>query len=82
MKHEPTILGLIKTKRNFWLAEQTMKPLWWMVQATLNSQAKVKLVTSSCFEEHTARNSKNPAGSVNSYYEKFWVFTSNLVAMT
>jgi hypothetical protein len=31
-----------------------------MVQATLNSQAKVKLVTSSCFEEHTARKLKEP----------------------
>jgi hypothetical protein len=62
MKHKPTILGLIETKQNFRLAEQTTKPLRWMVQATLNSQAKVKLVTSSCFEEHTARNLKEPGG--------------------
>jgi hypothetical protein len=62
MKHEPTILGLIETKRNFRLAEQTTKLLRRMVQATLNSQAKVKLVTSSCFEEHTARNLKEPGG--------------------
>jgi hypothetical protein len=54
-------LGLIDTKQNFWLAEQTTKPLGQMVQATLNSQAKVKLVTSSCFEEHTARNLKEPS---------------------
>jgi hypothetical protein len=60
IKHEPTILGLIETKQNFRLAEQTTKPLQQMVQATLNSQAKVKLVTSSCFEEHTARNLKEP----------------------
>jgi hypothetical protein len=62
IKHEPTILGLIETKQNFRLAEQTTKPLGQMVQATLNSQAKVKLVTSSCFEEHTARNLKEPGG--------------------
>jgi hypothetical protein len=62
IKYEPTILGLIETKQNFRMAEQTTKPLRRMVQATLNSQAKVKLVTSSCFEEHTARNLKEPGG--------------------
>jgi hypothetical protein len=61
-KHEPTILGLIETKQNFWLMEKTMKPLWRMVQATLNTLAKIKMVTSSCYEEHTARNFKEPSG--------------------
>jgi hypothetical protein len=61
-KHEPTILGLIETKRNFWLTEKTMKPLWQMVQATQNTPAKIKMVTSSCYEEHTARNLKESGG--------------------
>jgi hypothetical protein len=61
-KHKPTILGLIETKRNFQLSEQMTKPLWRMVQVTLNTPAKIKLVTSSCYEEHTARNLKEPGG--------------------
>jgi hypothetical protein len=61
-KHEPTILGLIETKQNFWLTEQTTKPLWQMVQVTINTPAKIKLVTSSCYEEHTAKNLKEPSG--------------------
>ncbi len=61
-KHEPTILGLIETKQNFWLMEKTMKPLRQMVQVTLNTPAKIKMVTSSCYEEHTARNFKEPSG--------------------
>jgi hypothetical protein len=27
-KHKPTILGLIETKRNFWLMEQTTNGKW------------------------------------------------------
>jgi prophage DNA circulation protein len=61
-KHESTILGLIKTKQNFWLLEKTMTPLWRMVQATLNTPAKIKMVTSSCYKEHTARNLNEPGG--------------------
>jgi hypothetical protein len=61
-KHEPTILGLIETKQNFWLMEQTTKPLRQMVQATINTPAKIKLVTSSCYKEHTAKNLKEPGG--------------------
>jgi hypothetical protein len=33
-----------------------------MAQAILNTPAKVKLVTGSCYEEHTARNLKEPSG--------------------
>jgi hypothetical protein len=33
-----------------------------MVQATLNTPAKIKMVTSSCYKEHTARNLKEPGG--------------------
>jgi hypothetical protein len=61
-KHKPTILGLIETKRNFRLTEQTTKPLRQMVQVTINTPAKIKLVTSSCYEEHTAKNLKEPGG--------------------
>jgi hypothetical protein len=39
-----------------------MKPLWQMVQATLNTPEKIKVVTSSCYEAHTARNLKEPSG--------------------
>jgi hypothetical protein len=42
--------------------EKTMKPLRQMVQVTLNTPAKIKMVTSSCYEEHTARNFKEPSG--------------------
>jgi hypothetical protein len=31
-----------------------------MVQATINTPAEIKLVTSSCYEEHTAKNLKEP----------------------
>jgi hypothetical protein len=61
-KHEPTNLGLIETKRNFWLMEQTTKPQRQMVQVTINTPAKIKLVTSSCYKEHTAKNLKEPGG--------------------
>jgi hypothetical protein len=61
-KHKPTILGLIETKQNFWLSEQMTKPLWQMVQASLNTLAKIKLVTSSCYKEHRARNLKESGG--------------------
>jgi hypothetical protein len=30
------------------LTEQTTKPLRWMVQATINTPTKIKLVTISC----------------------------------
>jgi hypothetical protein len=60
IKHKPTILGLIKTKRKFQLADKTTKPLQQMAQVILNTPAKIKLVTSSCYEEHTARNLKEP----------------------
>jgi hypothetical protein len=33
-----------------------------MVQATLNTPAKIKMVTSSCYKEHTARNLKEHGG--------------------
>jgi hypothetical protein len=60
IKHKPTILGLIETKQNFQLSDKTTKPLRRMAQAILNTPAKVKLVTDSCYEEHTARNLKEP----------------------
>jgi hypothetical protein len=62
IKHKPTILGLIETKQNFQLSDKTTKPLRRMAQAILNTPAKVKLVTGSCYEEHTARNLKEPGG--------------------
>jgi hypothetical protein len=62
IKHEPTILGLIETKQNIRLSEETTKPLQRMVQASLNTPAKIKMVTGSCYEEHTARNLKEPGG--------------------
>jgi hypothetical protein len=33
-----------------------------MVQGTINTPAKIKLVTSSCYKEHTAKNLKEPGG--------------------
>jgi exonuclease III len=62
LKHEPTILGLIETKRNFQLYDQMTKPLQNMVQACLRTPAKIKLVTGSYPEEHTARKLKEPSG--------------------
>jgi hypothetical protein len=62
IKHEPTILGLIETKQNFRLSDKTTKPLRRMAQAILNTPAKVKLVTGSCYKEHTARNLKELGG--------------------
>jgi hypothetical protein len=53
---------LVETKQNFWLLEKMMKPIRQMVEATLNTLAKIKMVTSSCYEEHTARNLKGPGG--------------------
>jgi hypothetical protein len=41
---------------------KTTKPHQQMVQATLNTPAKIKVVTSSCYKEHTARNLKEPSG--------------------
>jgi hypothetical protein len=61
-KHETTILGLIETKQNFCLSEKTKKTLRQMIQATLNTPAKIKLVMSSGYEAHTARNLKEPGG--------------------
>jgi hypothetical protein len=42
--------------------KQTTKPLRRMVHATINTPAKIKLVTSCCYEEHTAKNLKEPGG--------------------
>ena len=60
--YEPMILGLIKTKRNFYLTNKMMTPLRHMAQACSNSLAKIRLVTASCKEDHTARNLKEPGG--------------------
>jgi hypothetical protein len=62
LKHGPTILGLIETRRNFRMYDKMTKPLWNMVQAQLNSPAKIKLVTGSYQEDHTASNLKQPSG--------------------
>jgi hypothetical protein len=62
LKHDPTILGLIETKCNFQLQERTTKPLRRMVQACLQTPAKIKMVTGSCHNEHTAQNLKMPGG--------------------
>lgn len=62
LKHDPTILGLMETKRNFRLHDKTTKPLRIMAQALSKSPAKIKLVTASCYEEHAASNLKEPGG--------------------
>ena len=58
---EPTILGLIEMKCNFYLLEKTTNPLHHMAQALLDLLAKIKLVTASCRETHTASNLKEPS---------------------
>jgi hypothetical protein len=62
LKHRPMVLGLIETWRNFRMYNKTTKPLQNMVQAQLNSPAKIKLVTGSYQEDHTASNLKQPSG--------------------
>jgi hypothetical protein len=63
LKHGLTILGLIETRRNFCMYDKMTKPLRNMVQAQLNSPAKIKLVTGSYQEDHTAAsNLKQPGG--------------------
>jgi hypothetical protein len=62
IKHEPTIVGLIETKRNFRLADKMKKPLRRMAQAILITPAKIKLVMSSCYEEHKSRKLNEPIG--------------------
>jgi hypothetical protein len=56
------MLGLIEMKWNFRLHDRTTKPLRAMVQARLQKPAKIKMVTGSCYEEHTASNLKEPGG--------------------
>jgi hypothetical protein len=62
LKYEPTVLGLIETKRNFHMADVTTTPIRNMMQALLDSPAKLKIATASCKEEHTARQLKTPGG--------------------
>jgi hypothetical protein len=62
LKHNLTMLGLIETKQNFRLHDRTTKPLRAMVQACLQKPAKIKMVTGSCYEKHTASNLKKPVG--------------------
>ena len=54
------ILGLIEMKCNFYLTEKTTNPLHHMAQALLDLPAKIKLVTASCRETHTANNLMEP----------------------
>ena len=58
--YEPMILRLIETKWNFYLTDKTITPLQHMAQAFSNSPAKIRLVTASCKEAHTANNLKEP----------------------
>jgi hypothetical protein len=60
---EPSILGLIETRRNWKRANDTSNPLRTMATALQgNNKARAKLVTASCREDHTANDIPQPGG--------------------
>jgi len=59
-KLQPTILGIMETKRNWARIDDTSKPLRQAANAL--QQNKTRLSTASCREQHTSQSLKQPGG--------------------
>lgn len=63
VEHDPTILGLMETKRNWRIADKASKLLLHIASALQGeNKARVKLATASCRESHTADDIYQPGG--------------------